>query len=66
LKAWLIRALGGPWSVLAMNSIHAGHTGCRDLSTEGKDIVCIGAEFYVVPADPPLEFAMLMGTMEGS
>lgn len=49
-----------------MNSIHAGHTGCRDLSTEGKDIVCIGAEFYVVPADPPLEFAMLMGTMEGS
>ena len=49
-----------------MNSIHARHAGCRDLTTEGKDVVGIGAELYVIPTDPTLQLAMLMGTVEGS
>ena len=62
----LVGALGGPWSCAAVNSIHAGHAGCRDLSAEGQHIVCIGAELHVVAADPALQLAMLMGAMEGS
>jgi hypothetical protein len=49
-----------------MNSVHAGHAGCRDLSAEGQHVVGIGAELHVVPADPTLQFAMLMGAMESS
>lgn len=47
-----------------MNSIHPGHAGCRDIASEGEYIVCIGAELYVVSADPTLQFAMLMWPME--
>jgi hypothetical protein len=49
-----------------MKAIHAGHPGCRDLSAESQDVVGIGAELHVVPADPALQFAMLMGAVEGS
>jgi len=49
-----------------MNSIHAGHAGCSDFSAEGQHVVGIGAELHVVAADPTLQFAMLMGAMEGS
>ena len=49
-----------------MNSIHAGHAGCRDLTTEGEHVIGIGAELHVVAADPALQFAMLMGAMKGS
>ena len=44
-----------------MNSIHAGHAGCSDLSPEGQHVICVGAELHVVPTHPTLQFAMLMG-----
>jgi hypothetical protein len=49
-----------------MNPIHAGHASRRNLSPEGQHVIRIGAELHMVPADPALQFAMLMRAVDRS
>src|SRR5271168_1465540 len=62
----LVSAFSIPWSSLSVNAIHAGHTRCRDLSTECQYIACVRAELHMIAVDPALQFAMLIRSMEGS
>jgi hypothetical protein len=46
--------------VAAVDAVQAGHTLWSDLAAKGKDVICVGAEFDVVPIDPALELAVLV------